>query len=50
MITKNLGHLALAAFLIISGLFGLGIGLPLILVKVNACIGIAAGVLLLLGK
>jgi hypothetical protein len=49
MITKNLGMLVLAIYLILSGIVGLGVGLgpATILLPILAII---AGVLILLGK
>ena len=46
-ITRNVGMLLLAIYLILVGLAGLGIGLPGIIM---ALIALAAGILILIGR
>ena len=48
-ITKNLGDLLLAIFLLLSGLAGLGVSFPF-LGLITALVALAAGVLKLIGK
>lgn len=48
-ITKNLGDLFLAIFLLLTGLAGLGVGFPY-LDLITALVALAAGVLKLIGK
>ena len=44
---RNLGHLLLAIYLIVVGVMGLGVAVPII---VTTILALAAGILLLMGK